>query len=480
MSLKTEASKGFLWVAVERFGQQFIQATIFIILARLLTPEDFGLVAMIIIFFALSQSFIDSGMGQALIREKEITVEDRSTVFWFNLLLAVVFYILLYFSAPWIAAFYEQPQLIALTRVMGLSVIFFGIAIVQRSEMTQRLEFKKQAFAQIPAVIIAGITSVTIAYLDYGVWALAFQYLLLAFVSSVILWIQQPVQIHFSFYKKSFKRLFGFGYKLLLSGLLNTLYNHIYKLIIGKFFAASTLGYYTQAQNVKNMASKNMVGIIQKVTYPLLSKTIDNPERMKQGYRQVIKSSSFIIFPAIVLLFIFAEPIMTYILGKQWQAAAPYLQIMCIYGTLYHLHSINLNVLKVLGRSDLFLKLEIIKKTNTTIAIVIGLQFGIWGLLVGQVFTSYIALFINSYYTAKFLNYPIFDQIKDVLQVLVLAIPMAIIAVTVQFLFPVHSIWLLLLFLIGSGLIYLLSNLLYKNDTFNLFFELIAPYLPKK
>ena len=479
-SLKSQASKGVIWTAAERFGQQLIQAVVFVILARLLTPEDFGLIAMLMIFFAVAQSFIDSGMGQALIRLKEITDEDRSTVFWFNLLISLLFYGILYAIAPAIARFYDQPALVDLTRVMGLAVIFFGIAIVQRSEMTQQMEFKKQAFAQIPAVLVAGVTSVTLAFLDYGVWALVSQYLLLALVSSIILWIQQPATIHFAFYRDSFNHLFGFGYKLFLSGLLNTVYSHIYKLVIGKFFPAATLGFYTQAVNVKKMVSNNFITVIQKVSYPLLSKTADDSKRMKRGYRQVIQTSTFIIFPGMVLLFIFAEPLMVYVLGPQWHPAAAFLKIICVHGVWYHLHAINLNVLKVVGRSDLFLKLEIIKKTNITIAIIFGIQFGIWGLLIGQVISSYIALFINSYYTARFIDYAISEQIKDVLQVSMLSVPMILIVSILQYVFPVTSLWELALFLIGSGLIYLFSNIMFRNETASLVFELIGSNLPVK
>lgn len=480
MSLKAEASKGVLWVAVERFGQQILQVIIFIVLARLLTPEDFGLVAMLMIFFAVAQSFIDSGMGQALIREDEITDQDRSTVFWFNLILSVAFYGLLYISAPLIANFYEQPELIELTRVMGLTVIFFGIAIVQRSEMTQSLEFKKQAYAQVPSVLIAGIVSITMAYMDYGVWALVAQYLLVALVSSTALWILRPAAIHLRFDKESFKRLFSFGYKLLLSGLIHTVYQHIYKLVIGKFFAASTLGFYTQAKKMQELASQNLVGVIQKVSYPLLAKTKDDPVRLKNGYRKVVQSSSFIIFPSILLLMVFAEPLMRYVLGVQWLPAAPFLQILCLSGMLYHLHSINLNILMVVGRSDLFLKLEIIKKTNVTIAIIVGLQFGIYGLLIGQVISSYIALLINTWYTAKFLNYSILEQSKDVLQVLVLAVPMIAFMATLSFFLPVQSLLTLIVYLMLAAVVYVGSNLLYRSEIVNIILEMSAPFLPKK
>lgn len=480
MSLKAQASKGVLWVAVERFGQQLLQTIVFIILARLLTPEDFGLIAMLVIFFSISQTFVDSGMGQALIRVKEITIEDRSTVFWFNLLLSFVFYGLLYISAPWIAQFYERPELVDLTRVMGLAVFFFGVAIVQRSEMTQQLEFRKQAYAQIPSVILAGIVSVTMAYMGYGVWSLVAQYLLVAIGSSIALWILQPANIRLHFNKESFVRLFGFGYKLLLSGLLNTIYDNIYKLVIGKFFAASTLGFYTQAKKLQELSSKNFVNIIQKVTYPLLAKAYDDQDRLKRGYRQIIQSSSFLIFPGMFLLILLAEPIMLYVLGEKWIAAAPFLQILCFSGLLHHLHSINLNILKVLGRSDLFLKIEIIKKINITIAILVGLQFGIYGLLLGQVVSSYIALLINTMYTAKFLNYTILEQGEDVLKVMMLSVPMLATMFVLQYFIPVQSLLLLITYMLLAVGLYLFSNLLFRTDIANVAIELVAPLIPKK
>ncbi|WP_409029142.1 lipopolysaccharide biosynthesis protein [Gracilimonas sediminicola] len=480
MSLKAEASKGVLWVAVERFGQQILQAVIFIILARLLTPEDFGLIAMLMIFFAIAQSFIDSGMGQALIREKEITDQDRSTVFWFNLLLSVAFYGLLYIGAPWIAEFYSRPELVDLTRVMGLAVIFFGVAIVQRSEMTQQLEFKKQAYAQVPAVVIAGIVSITMAYMDFGVWSLVAQYLLVAACSSIALWILQPANIRFYFYRDSFFRLFGFGYKLLFSGLIDTIFKHIYKLIIGKFFVASTLGFYTQAKKIQDLASRNVVGIIQKVSYPLLVKVSDDEERLKKNYRNVLQLSSFVIFPLMLVIILFAEPLLVYVLGEKWASATPFLMILCLSGLLYHIHAINLNILMVINRSDLILKLEFIKKINVSIAIIIGLKFGIYGLLAGQVVSSYVALFINTWYTARFLDYSISEQCSDVLKVLVLSIPMITVLIILSYFYPVHSLFMLIGYLLLSGIVYIVGNLLYRTEIVNLVLEMAAPFLPKK
>jgi len=464
MSLTEQAGKGFFWVAVERFGQQLLQGISLIILARLLTPDDFGLVGMLMIFLAVSQSFIDSGMGQALIREKTITDSDRATVFWLNLFMSIVFYGLLFFTAPLIAAFYRQPELISLTRVMGLAIIFNGVAIVQRAELTQKLEFKKQAYAQVPSLFIAGVVSIVMAYYNYGVWALVAQFILTSFFSSLFLWMLAPSRILIKWDAESFHRLFHFGYKLLLSGLLDTTYQHIYKLVIGKFFMAATLGFYTQAQRVQQLASQNLVGIIQKVTYPLLSKAGEDPVRLKRGYRQVIQSSSFLVFPGMLLMILFARPIMLYILGPQWLPAAPFLQILCLSGILYHLHAINLNILQVLGRSDLFLKLEIYKKLVITAAIIVGLQYGIFGLLIGQVIASYLALWINTYYTAKFLNYSIFEQVQDVLIVFLFSLPMMAVAYLITLAIPVESIWHLLLYLLISGGIYIFTILIKRTQ----------------
>lgn len=480
MSLKNQAAKGLFWVAIERLGQQLLQTIIFIVLARLLTPEDFGLIAMLMIFFAIAQSLLDSGMGQALIREKEITDQDRSTVFWFNLFISIAFYGLLYTSAPFIAEFYERSELISLTRVMGLAVLFFGVAIVQRSELTQQLEFKKQAYAQIPAVVIAGVVSVTMAFKGFGVWALVAQYLLVAICSSIALWIVQPANIRLQFDKESFTKLFGFGYKLLLSGLLNAVYQHIYKLVIGKYFVATTLGFYTQAKKLQELVSQNFVGIIQKVTYPLLAKAGTEPARLKRGYRQVVQTSSFVIFPGIILLMMFAEPILRFVLGEKWVPATNFLQIVCLSGILHHLHSINLNVLKVLGRSDLFLKLEVIKKINITVAIFIGIRFGIYGLLIGQVISSYIALFINSWYTARFLDYSLLEQLEDVFYVLLLSSPMIVVLAISMVFIPVSSLWILIGYIILAALIYIVGNLLYRSQVVDTLLGMLHPYLPKK
>lgn len=479
MSLKIKARKGVFWVAVERFGQQLIQIVIFIVLARLLSPKEFGLVAMIMIVFEISQIFIESGMGQALIREKEIVDKDRYTVFWFNFLAAGLFYAIIFLVAPLVSRFYDEPALTMLIRVMALAVFASGLSILQRAEMTQRMEFRKQAFAQLPAVAIAGVVSISMAFIGAGVWALVAQFMLVTILSSIMLWVLNPIKIKLAFDKSSFVRLFGFGYKLLISGLIDTIYQNIYKLVIGKSFAASTLGLYTQASKIKDLASNNLISIIQKVTYPLMVERHENPVELKRAYKNIVRLSSFVIIPLMLTLIILAGPIMEFILGPQWLEGAPFLQLICIGGVLYHLHAINLNLLKVYGRSDLFLKLEVLKKGNVTLAIFIGIQFGIYGLLIGQVIASYIALFINTYYTAKFLNYPLLEQTFDVVKVAWSSVPMVCFLVLATQFYPINSLLMLMLYLGVSVLVYLISNLVIKSQTSKQVFDLLDPYLPK-
>lgn len=477
--LRKEATQSVLWVAVERLGQQLLQAVIFIILARLLSPEDFGLVAMLIIFFAIAQTFIDSGMSQALIREKEITDADRSTVFWFNMALSIATYAILFFAAPAIASFYNQPELILLTRVMGVNILFFAIATVQRAELTQQMEFKKQAMAQIPAMLIAGVVSIIMAYNGFGVWSIVAQYLSFSLFGSLGIWLLKPSKLKFIWSRESFDRLFGFGNKLLISGLINTIFEHLYKIVIGKIYPPSILGYYTQAQRLQRLASNNMANILQKATYPLLAKTENQGGDLKSGYSKVIMIASAVIFPTMVALFILAEPFLGILLGEKWLPAVPYFRFLAVVGMFYHLNLINLNVLKVKGRTDLFLRLEIIKKSIVSVAVVVGVFFGIEGLLIGQVCTAIIAFFINSVYTARFIDYSTREQIQDVLNVFVLVIPMAIVGGAIWYFFPVNGLIMLIFAAVILMVTYILTSIVVKNKSSMLMQQMAKPLLKK-
>lgn len=475
-SLRLQTTKSIFWVSIERIGQQLLQLIIFIILARLLTPKDFGLIAMLSIFLTLSQTFIEGGLGQALIRKLEITDEDRSTVFWYNLFLAILFYLILFFSARSIAIFYNQEKLVLLLRVLGLKVIFSSFFIIQRSEMTQKLDFKRQTYTILPAVLIGGLLSIIFAYLGFGVWSLVVNSMVVELVSGILLWFLNPIKILFIFSKASFKELFGFGSKLLISGLIATLYDNIYKIIIGKFYDVKTLGFFSQSQQITSLASTNLVGITSKVTYPMLAKIQDDPIRLKNGIKDILQLSTIIIAPVMALLFIFANPFLRIVLGKEWVNATFYIQILCLSGLVYHIHDLNLNVLKILGKSNLFLKLEVIKKIVFLIVIAISFNFGINGLLIGSVLISYLGLYVNSFYTSKNIKYNIIEQMTDFLQVIIRLIPMIIFSISIQYFFTINNFILLASSILGSIVVYVSTYIILKDKFFYLISDILKSY----
>jgi len=463
-SLGQRTLSGFLWTFTSETGSRAISFIIGIVLARLLAPEHFGLVAMLYIFFDVSNSFVNSGFSQALIRKDTITEEDKSTTFIINISIAAFFYLMLWYGAPSIARFFDQPQLVSLTRFMGLTVLIQAFVIVQRATFAQQLRFREIGIIALVANLIAGIAGITLAYLGYEVWALAYKYVLLILFKTCIFWILQPWLPKKWFSRDSFAYLFGFGSKLLAAGLLDTFFKNIYKVIIGRVFSATMLGFYTHAQIYVQTASKGSINTIQKVTYPILSKTKNDPLRLKNAYRKIIMASSFIIFPLVTGLALIAEPLILTLVGKQWLPAVPFLQILCISGAIHHLHSINLNILKVVGRSDLFLKLEIIKKANITVAILVGLQFGIWGLMIAQVISSYVALFVNLYYTRQFISYPYHEQFKDLLPVMLLTLPMVLVVYGIVAITTL-SVSVKLMLAVGMGATaYLLTSIMVRSE----------------
>jgi O-antigen/teichoic acid export membrane protein len=341
--------------------------------------------------------------------------------------------------------------------------------------LTQELNFKHQAYINVTASGLTGVIALVLAFKGFGVWALAARFVLMALFTSFLYWIVNRWWPKGFITITSLKKLFGFGSKLMASGLLNTIYQHVYKLVIGRFFTAATLGFYTQASSFKSMASKNVVSSLQKVTYPILAKTKEDPEKLKSGYRKIIQITSFFIFPAMIGLALVAKPLIVTLIGEKWLPAVPMLQILCFSGMLYHLHAINLNILKVVGRSDLFLKLEIIKKVNITLAIIVGLQFGIWGLLIGQVISSYIALYINMYYTTTFISYTIKEQLRDILPIMLLMIPMVVLLTVLNlYSLPIAALQLITM-IIGGMLAYGITNLLFRPQAMTMVVELLRP-----
>lgn len=456
MSLRKEAAKATPWVIIERFGEQIIQFAILIVLGRLLSPSEFGLVAMLTVVIAICRITIDSGMGQALIRKKSISIEDKRTVFTFNLIVSCILYLVFYFSVPWIAEFYNTPELVLLGRVLGISFILFSLTIVQRAELTQRHKFKEQAYAKLPAILLAGIISIILARNQFGAWALVAQSLLYLFFNSIGLWIINPLPIKLKIYSQSFKDLFGFSNRLLLSGFIVVTFKESYKLIIGKFYSSTDLGFYVQAKKIQEVISQQIVSIIRKISYPLMAKVQDDEKRLKKGYRSILLLTSNIIFPIVIFTYFEADLIIQVLLGDKWLGAIPFLKILCFSGAIIHVNDINLNLLKVLGKSKLVLRIAIIRYTIISISIIVGLKFGLKGLLIAQVISGYINLFFNTYYTRRLINYSLFSQLKDLLKTFIGLTPIVFALILLRNLIQLNNLLELTISLLTSITIYFL------------------------
>lgn len=451
-NLKKKTVNGLLWSCIERFSVQGVQFIISIIMARILTPKDYGLIGMLTIFIALSQSFIDSGFSQALIRKQDRTEVDNSTVFYFNIVVSLLLYGALYVSAPYVSDFYNVPELTPIMRVVCISIIFVSLSVVQRAHLTGRLDFKAQAKASLLAAVISGIVGVWMAYQGYGVWALAVQQILSQCLNTLFLWIVSEWRPVMVYSWSSFRNLFSFGSKLMAVGVIDTLYRNIFAIIIGKVFSAASLGFYTRAQSFSDLPSSNITGILQRVTYPVLCSIQNDDARLASVYRRFLKLSVFVMFPLMVGLASVATPLILVLLGEQWKFTAVLLQIICFSMMWYPVHSINLNLLQVKGRSDLFLKLEIIKKIFLVIVLVVTVPMGLLAMCYGQIVTSLFSLVVNTYYTGRFINVGFSKQMKDLFPTLLLSLSMGGLVFSMIFLF--QNVYIQLLTGVSIGFFY--------------------------
>ena len=413
-----------------------------IIMARILTPSDYGLIGMLAIFMAISQSLVDSGFSQALIRKQDRTDVDNSTVFYFNIVIGLCLYLVLYLSAPYIARFYNQPILVPLTRWISISIILNSLVVVQRATLTIKIDFKTQAKASFIAAIASGVIGITMASLGYGVWAIVCNQLSNLTINTFILWILSRWRPSLKYSWQSFKELFGFGSKIAVSGIIETIYRNIYLIVIGKLFNAQELGFYTRAQQFADFPSSNLTGIISRVTFPIMCTFQDDDNKLQDVYRRFLRLAAFIIFPLMIGVASLAFPLISTILGNKWAYSAQLLQILCLGMMLYPVHAININLLQVKGRSDLFLKLEICKKIIGIALLCATFPFGLIPMCWGIVLYSIISLFINTHYTGKLIHIGFFRQIKDLLPTLSYSISMGIIILIIISFFKSHYIQL--------------------------------------
>ena len=472
-SLKQKTVHGVIWSTLERFSVQGIQFAVMIIMARMLTPNDYGLVGMLAVFIAVSQSLVDSGFSQALIRKQDRTEIDNSTVFYFNLVVGLILYGILFAAAPLIADFYNEPQLIPITRVIGLSVLFNSLVVVQRALLTIKIDFKTQAKAALTAAISSGAVGIWMASSGYGVWSIVTQQLINLGINTLLLWVLSHWRPQLIYSWKSFYELFGFGSKLLVSGLIDTIYRNIYLIVIGKVFSASDLGYYTRAHQFTDFPSSNLTGIIQRVTYPVLCSIQNEDERLANVYRRFLRISAFVIFPLMMGLAAVAEPLVLTLLKEQWLFTATLLSIICFQMMWYPIHAINLNLLQVKGRSDLFLKLEIYKKIVGVIILCITIPMGLIAMCIGGFFSSMIALIINTYYTGQLIHVGYFRQMRDLMPIFLLSISMGCIVYFTINLFHIHPIVQLSIGIVIGILYYVLFSLLFKFTEFKELLQLL-------
>ena len=464
-TLKQKTISGLTWSFIDNFASLGITFIVGIILARLLEPREFGLVGMTTIFIAISQSFIDSGFTQALIRKQDCTQADFSTVFYFNLAVGILFFLLLSFTAPLISSFFNEPQLTLIVQVLAIGLIINAFTIVQRARLTKAINFKLQTKISIIASILSGLISIWMAYNGYGVWSLVAKTLTGYTLTSMLLWLWNKWKPTLEFSKESFKELFSFGSKLLLSGLLDTTYNNIYLLIIGKFFSATELGYYTRADQFKSLPSQNITGVIQRVSYPVLSSIQDDKQQLKAAYKKLIQSIMLITFCLMLAMAASAKPLILTLIGEKWLPAVIYLQLLCFVGMLYPLHALNLNMLNVLGRSDLFLKLEIIKKILAVPVIIIGIYYGIIALIISMFIISLVSYYLNSYWSGTLIGYPMKEQIYDILPAFLLAVLISTIIFVTGSLINLPNPWILLIqILTGTVLFIIISESVKLQD----------------
>lgn len=463
-NLRKKTTNGLLWSSVERFSNQGVQFLFSIVLARLLTPEDYGIVAMVVIFFAIAQTFVDSGFSSAIVRKKDRTESDLSTSFYFNIFVGLGFYILLFQCSPFIADFYDQPILSPIVKISGLTVLINSLCIVQQAQFTIRIDFKTQAKVTLTGTVISGILGILLAYLGYGVWALVWQGVTGSFVRMILFWILSKWRPRESFSKNSFHYLFGYGSKLLASGLLDTTYNNIYPIVIGKFYSPAQLGNFTRAQGWASLPSSNITGILQRVTFPVLTEMQDDDERLATNYRKLLRMSAFVVFPLMMLMAAIASPLIRVVITAKWDACVPYLQIMCFAMMWYPIHAINLNLLQVKGRSDLFLRLEIIKKVVGVSVMCVTIPLGVKAMCYGMIFTSVNALLINTYYTGKLINVGFIVQMKDLTPILITSIVSGIISYYCLPFLNSDLIKIIISTIIYMGLYFLGSSIFSKKE----------------
>lgn len=470
-SLKERTVSGVAWAAIDQFSNQLALFMISVLIARILSPEDYGVIAIVMIFVSLSGILVNSGFGTAVIQRREISQELCSSVFFFNMTVSVLLYIAIYLSSPLIASFFDMPVLSPALRVLGVMIIINATYLMQVSLLTRALDFKKQSFVHLAATLVSGSIGLSLAYAGYGLWSLVAQSLSNALVTSFAYWIASSWRPLRHYAANDLKELWGYSSRLLASGLLDGIFTHIQPLAIGRFYTAADLGFYSQGRRAPDLLAPGLTSVVQRVTFPALATMQDDIPRLRSSYRRIIGVVVLLIFPIMLVLAAVARPFVLVLLTEKWLPATPFLQIICLAMTLYPLNAINLNICKVLGRSDIFLRLEIVKKIIALVVVIIAIPWGVLAIASSALLTGMIGFYLNAKYNGELIDYPWLDQLKDIIPTFLLAAVAAGCAWSAGFL-PLDSPALLLLsqVAIGAGA-YLLLCRFFKLSAYN---ELLA------
>lgn len=479
-SLKDKTITGMLWNTLQTFGGLIIQLVSSVVLARLLMPSDFGMIAMLNIFLTVSVSFVDGGFGLALIQKKNTTDVDYNTVFFWNLVVSLFFMLSLYLLAPSIALFYSMPLLVDILRVLSITLLINAFAIIPNSIFRKNLDFKSLTYRNLTASAIGTTLAIILAYNGYGVWSLVYSTIISQSVGALMLWYMVSWRPKFSLSRESFSDMFSFGGFLLLTNLFDKIYTNIQGLIIGRVFTADILGFYSKAYSTQQIPAGTLSTVVNSVAFPAFSRLQNDVKSMSIGFKKVIKSLSYLNFPVMVLLAVIARPLFIFLFSEKWLTSVPYFQILCLSGMLFTLNSANNSVYRAMGRGKMFFYIEFMKKIIGITLIIIGIQFGVEGMLWGMVASSYISFFINTYFTRKLINYGVLAQIKDVFIYYILSFAVGLVTYSLGRYLGIENnffnIIALSLFYIS---IYLGIGYYFKHEGFMTYFEIVRERLKK-
>lgn len=477
-NIKQKTISGMLWTSIGKFGTMGLNFIANLILARLLLPSDYGTIGMLQIFISVSSIFVTAGFGMALVQKKNPTHIDYTSVFYWNLVASILFYFILFFSGPAISRFYNMSELTIVLRVQSLSLIIQAFSTVQTCQLQKQLRFRELSIRTIVATLVGTIVGVVMAFMGYGVWSLVFSHLVSIFASVLLLWKMSSWRPTWEFSWQSLKELFSFGGLMALSSFVETLYNNLQGLVIGKWFSSSDLGYYTQAKKMETIPTDALSQVVNQVSFPVFSALQDDKSKLLYGVRKNITSITYINFPMMLLLIVLAKPLVAILYGLKWMESVPYLQILCIAGAIYSMNTINTNVIRSLGKGKIYFIVQLVKRLIGIAFIFISIRWGVLGLMWALTSYSYVALLINSFVNKKLINYGFLTQIKDVGRNFLVSMVAAVCAYLL-ILLPINEYVIMVLQILLYGLIFVGISWIFKLEGYVVFSTILRQYISK-